>query len=124
MAATKRTVFNTDWLKHGDWSHWLSRCVGDIHSARCSVCFRTFSLSNMGKQAVVSHATSANHVKNMSAASHTPSVTAPISCQQPPVQEGITSTTTALAALDAASTNRASGFSMSSSRDFALFEDD
>ena len=48
----------------------------------------------------------------MSAASHTPSVTAPISCQQPPVQEDITSTTTALTALDAPSTNRANGFSM------------
>jgi len=52
MAANKRTVFSFDWLSHAEWP-WLARCAGDIHSARCLVCFKTFSLSNMGKQATL-----------------------------------------------------------------------
>jgi len=33
--------------------------------ARCKLCLKTFSLSNMGKQAVVSHAKSSGHVRNV-----------------------------------------------------------
>jgi hypothetical protein len=91
----KKTVFNSDWLNNVAWNGWLSRCVGDVHSARCSVCFKTFSLSNMGQQAVISHAASKNHIKNMSAAQQTPPVTAVISSGQsgPQVKEVVTSTT-------------------------------
>lgn len=54
MAANKGTVFILDWLSHAEWPS-LACCAGDIHSVQ-SVCFKLFWLSNMGKQAVISHA--------------------------------------------------------------------
>ena len=37
----------------------------DAYSARCKLCLKTFLLSNMGKQTVVSHAKSSGHVWNV-----------------------------------------------------------
>jgi len=113
MGANKRTVFNLDWLSHDEWP-WLERCGGDIHSARCSVCFKTFSMSNMRKQVVISHASSKGHLKNMHVAHPTPPAKALISCSQAPVQESSTSMAATSTSVDVPSTSSASGFSMSS----------
>jgi len=68
----------------------------------------------MRKQAIISHASSKDHLKNMFAAHETPPVTAAISCSQPPIQESSTSTAALSTLVDAPSTNSASGFSISS----------
>jgi len=80
MAANKGTVFILDWLSHAEWPS-LACCAGDIHSVHCvvSVCFKLFWLSNMGKQAVISHASNKGHPENMSAVHKTLPVTAAIS---------------------------------------------
>jgi len=36
-----------------------------FNCARCKLCLKTFSLSNMGKQAAVSHAKTSGHVRNV-----------------------------------------------------------
>ena len=46
----------------------------------------------MGKQAIISHASSKGHLKNVSAVHLTPQATIIISCSQPPVQESSRST--------------------------------
>ena len=43
--------------------HMKSERRKDACSARCKLCLKTASLSNMGKQAVVSHAKSSGHVR-------------------------------------------------------------
>ena len=43
----------------------------DNHKARCIVCGLTFELSNMGKQALISHSKGKNHVEKMKYASKT-----------------------------------------------------
>ena len=45
--------------------HMKSERRKDANSARCRLCLKTFSLSNIGKQAVVSHAKSFGHVRNV-----------------------------------------------------------
>ena len=45
--------------------HMKSERRKDAYSARCKLCLKTFSLSSMGKQAVVSHAKSSGHVQNV-----------------------------------------------------------
>jgi len=37
----------------------------DAYCARCKLCQKTFSLSNVGIQAAVSHAKSSGHVRNV-----------------------------------------------------------
>jgi len=62
--ASKKTVFNNSWLEEKNWRSWLTRCNSDPYAARCILCLKTFALSNMGKQAVISHEKSKTHVKN------------------------------------------------------------
>jgi len=62
MAPGKKTVFNVDWLKDEKLSPWLRENANDKFSAYCSFCKKTFSLSNMGKQSLASHARSSKHI--------------------------------------------------------------
>lgn len=65
--SAKRTVFNKLWLDDPEFAVWLKEVKGSAHDAFCAVCKTTFSLSNMGKQAVKSHASSAKHLKQVNA---------------------------------------------------------
>jgi hypothetical protein len=67
---SKKTTFNLDWVDpdiNPQWKGWL-RSANDAHKATCILCSKTFSLSNMGRQAITSHEQSAKHIKNAKAA--------------------------------------------------------
>jgi len=54
MATVRKMVFNNDWLSTSNRSFWLAR----------------FALSNMGKQAIVSHEKLLGHSKNVKSLKH------------------------------------------------------
>lgn len=47
------TYFNLSWLKLPQYADWLA--ATNTNEAKCKLCNHTFSLSNMGKQALNSH---------------------------------------------------------------------
>jgi hypothetical protein len=71
MASTKiKTFFNVDWVDHNinpQWSSWLRSVDQKPHMAQCILCNKTINLSNMGRQAIVSHQDSVKHKKNINA---------------------------------------------------------
>jgi len=67
MASVRKTMFNNDWLNNSNWSSWLTRCSNNPCLARCKICVKKFALSNMGKQAIISHEKSMGHKKNVEA---------------------------------------------------------
>ena len=48
----KTSRFNIDWLSRGEYKDWLLPEDSDPTKARCKICRKTFSLSNMGEKAV------------------------------------------------------------------------
>lgn len=75
--ANKKCLFNKLWLDSKvfpEFSGWLDLVVSDANSAYCQVCLKSFKLSNMGKQAIVSHAKGPTHVKNMRAKASQPAI--------------------------------------------------
>lgn len=67
MSTTKKCSFNPDWTNPNVSGHisWIQPVKGDPYSAQCTVCRKSFSLSNMGKTAVSSHASSKKHLGAM-----------------------------------------------------------
>lgn len=66
--ANKKTIFQKIWINpnfHPEFADWLEEAKGSSHEAFCKYCHVSFNLSNMGKQAVISHSTSAKHRKFM-----------------------------------------------------------
>lgn len=61
----KKTVFSNAWLSLPNYSTWLYAVQNDKFSAGCKFCNSTFSLSNMGKQALTSHLKSKKHLSIM-----------------------------------------------------------
>ena len=59
---SKRTANNPAWLKEELFSKWIARVETDKHKARCTVCGINLKLSNMGKQALISHTKGKIHV--------------------------------------------------------------
>ena len=62
----KKTVFNKLWLDcnlNPQFVDWLGEVTNSPGQAYCKVCKVAFSLSNMGRQALVSHASSSKHKK-------------------------------------------------------------
>ena len=57
-----QTYFSKDWLTDPDFKNWLAD-INDNTAARCKVCHKTFKLSNMGRQALISHASGKSHKK-------------------------------------------------------------
>ena len=51
------TFFSHDWLSNPEFKMWLVEVPGDNKLARCKHCKKSFNLSNMGRQALVSHGT-------------------------------------------------------------------
>ncbi len=60
----KVSRFNIDWLRREEFKDWLEPEDSDSTKARCKICRKTFSLSNMGEQAVKSHAEGKKHVNS------------------------------------------------------------
>ena len=52
--------FNIDWLSGEEYKDWLLPEELDNTKARCKICKKTFSLSNIGETAVKSHAEGRN----------------------------------------------------------------
>ena len=53
--------FNREWLSKKEYQLWLTPVEGDVTKAKCKICVKTFSLSNMGEIAVRSHASGKKH---------------------------------------------------------------
>ena len=60
MSKQDQRYFSSDWLEDPEFKDWIVK-VSDITQARCKTCMKTFSLSNMGRQALVSHASGQLH---------------------------------------------------------------
>ena len=60
------TIFNVTWLTHPKYIGWLEAVKGVPTSAFCRPRHKTVSLSNMGKRALASHASSTNHIQKFS----------------------------------------------------------
>jgi len=63
--STLQSTFSCDWLSDELFTSWLKPVVGNTRQARCALCSKTIQLSNMGRQALVSHQRSAAHVKRV-----------------------------------------------------------
>lgn len=62
--ASCRSVFNPDWTNkelNPEFSDWVESVEKDPYSARCRYCRKTFILSNMGRRALISHASYKKH---------------------------------------------------------------
>lgn len=70
MSAKFRTKFNSDWLKDSAFVPWLHAVPNDPYRAGCTVSCKTFDLSNMGRQAVVSHKAGLKHQRNSSSSTN------------------------------------------------------
>ena len=68
---SQQTSFNSAWLQEELLKPWLGTVEKENHKARCIVCGLTFELSNMGKQALISHSKGKKPVKKMKYASKT-----------------------------------------------------
>ena len=58
---SEQTYFSKSWLEDESFKSWLSAAAEDT-KARCRQCNKTCNLSNMGRQALVSHATGKKHI--------------------------------------------------------------
>ena len=56
-----QTFFSHNWLSDPEFKMWLVEVPGDNKLARCKHCKKSFNLSNMGRQALVSHGTGQKH---------------------------------------------------------------
>ena len=55
----KKTVFNHKWLEEDEFKSWLAS-TKDEEQARCKLCKKDIELSNMGRQALLSHCSGKN----------------------------------------------------------------
>lgn len=70
----KRTLFNPEWTDkeiNPEWCSWLKEVKSDPFSAHCSICRRSFQLSNMGRTAITSHEEGYKHQRNANSANGT-----------------------------------------------------
>ena len=59
------TTLNPAWLQEDLFNPWLASMETDKHKARCTVCGINLGLSNMGKQALISHSKGKKHIDQM-----------------------------------------------------------
>ena len=60
-----KTSFQDDWLSNSDFRSWIKRVDGDINSAKCSVCCKTFSISGQVIKQLQSHSENAKHQERL-----------------------------------------------------------
>jgi len=63
MSSKFKTKFNINWLREPFFPSWQQQVKANCHEASCIICMNNFQLSNMGRQAVVSHQHSQQHMK-------------------------------------------------------------
>ena len=57
----KFTKFHDEWFKMPEFKDWVSQDSSSNTIAKCKVCMVSFDLSNMGKNALISHQKSKKH---------------------------------------------------------------
>lgn len=94
--AKNKTTFNYDWIDANisppEWNRFLKPVRTNKYQAYCTACSKTFELSNMGRQAVVSHFKSRLHHKNVSAQKNTPGLETFFENNEKNIQNNITCT--------------------------------
>ena len=60
MSKIKKTIFNPLWLEEDEFRSWLCSARQN-DKAKCKLCKKEFELSNMGRQALISHASGMKH---------------------------------------------------------------
>ena len=63
-------TFTNKWVADPAYSAWISK-DRDPHQAKCVVCFKSFSIRNMGEAALKSHMAGKKHQENMAAITDT-----------------------------------------------------
>ncbi|XP_047990547.1 uncharacterized protein LOC125229685 [Leguminivora glycinivorella] len=58
---SKKTTFNCEWQLNDKFKPWLEPVKNDHFSAYCKLCKKSFTLSNMGEQALSSHMKGKKH---------------------------------------------------------------
>ena len=56
-----KCVFNAAWTEHKVYSKWIAPRDGDKTYAKCTLCDKSFDVSNMGEAALKSHMKSQKH---------------------------------------------------------------
>lgn len=64
MPPPRKTTFQADWRTT---FNFITPVEKDPHAAYCSLCKKSFSLSNMGRKAVESHINGLKHTQGLSA---------------------------------------------------------
>ena len=59
-----KTSFQDDLLANDEFSTWLQKIKGNVHCAKCWVCWKTVLVSGQGVKAMELHAKSAKHREN------------------------------------------------------------
>ena len=67
--------FNSDWMSKDQYKAWLTSVPTDNTKVKCKLCAKTFSLSNMGEQALKSHAAGKKQIIVVTQTQKTSSVT-------------------------------------------------
>ena len=67
--------FNSEWMSKDQYNTWLTSVPKDNTKAKCKLCAKTFSLSNMGEQALRSDAAGMKHITVVTQTQKTDSVT-------------------------------------------------
>ena len=65
MTKNKKTTFSSDSLSKNQFKSWASPVKNDVHSAFCTVCKKTFNLSNMYENALISHMNGKKHKREL-----------------------------------------------------------
>ncbi|KAJ8887667.1 hypothetical protein PR048_013885 [Dryococelus australis] len=63
----KQCTFNKQWLDfklNPEFARWLDLVPENSSLPYCKVCLKSFNISNMGRQSVLSHANGPKHIKN------------------------------------------------------------
>lgn len=67
--------FQSAWLEHSEYRHWVRPETSDPYRAKCAVCQRSVDIATMGESALKSHQKSAKHRSKVAAGEGCSSVT-------------------------------------------------
>lgn len=65
---SRKTIFNPDWVHPAvnlQWAETFAAVPEDVFKVYCKICKKCFELSNMGRQALISHEKGKIHAKNL-----------------------------------------------------------
>lgn len=67
--------FQSAWLEHGEYRHWVRPETSDPYRAKCTICQKSVDIATMGESALKSHQISAKHQSKVAAGEGCSSVT-------------------------------------------------